>query len=100
MEILQGQFFFACQMAAFTADLSLFLCHQFTAGVAINAEQAACLVNIRGKLVEFKAVGPGRSALSRVGCPVVPVKVMLEATMVVSADKVAVMTVETLFIPR
>ena len=100
MEIIRERFFFARQMAAFTADLSFCFCHQFTAGVTINAEQAARLVNIRGKLVEFKAVGPGRSALSRVGCPVVPVKVMLEAAIIVSADKVAVMTMETLFIPR
>ena len=62
--------------------------------VAVDAHQAALLVDVRGQVAIFHAVGAGTVAGGRVGGAVFPVVVVFGAAVVVTAHVVAVMAAE------
>ena len=62
--------------------------------MTVNTEQPFLLMNVRGQLMKFHSVRPKRGAVGPVGGPVIPVKIMLIAAMIITADKVAVMAAQ------
>ena len=74
--------------------------HQFPAGMAISADQAALLVDIGRQFVIFDAVGPEMLFPGGVGGSEIVIQVVFEAAVVVKPDGVAVMTGEALSVAR
>ena len=62
--------------------------------VAVDAHQAALLVDVRGQVAVFDAVGAGSVAGGRVGGAVFPVVVVFGTAVVVAAHVVAVVAAE------
>ena len=70
---------------------------------AIDAAQAALLMNIRGQIMVFHPIGTGRIKIFTVpgvGCAVFPVEIMFVTAVVVPADIIAVVAAQALTISR
>lgn len=67
--------------------------------MTVDTGQARLLMHVTGKLAVFNTIGTGRlTAVRLVGGPVIPMEVMLEATIIVGTDKVAVVAMEALLV--
>ncbi len=82
---------FVQQVASFAGRFFLSGFHKFTPGMAVNAEHAPQLMNIRYQLMKLDTIRPEVFIFGGVRSPVFGIEIVLESTIVIKADIIAVM---------